>query len=250
MFLWYNNCMKTIIITGASGGIGSEIVSTLAEKNVNLVLTYNKHKKVVDELKKKLSTKCNIVVCKCDLTVENEVEKMVETAQKKFGKIDCLVNCAGVSQFKQIQDVTVEDFNNIINNNLLSIVLATKHIAKNMISNKAGKIVNISSMWGVVGASMESVYSASKGAINTLTLSLAKELGPSGITVNAVCPGLIDTKMNNCLSVEDKQAVIDSTPLARIGKPKDVAQLVKFLLSNNADFITGQIITIDGGLTL
>ncbi len=242
--------MKTIIITGASGGIGSEIAYTLAEKNSNLILTYNTNKKSVDELKKKLSTKCNIVVCKCDLTVEEEVKNLVETAIKKFKKIDCLVNCAGISQFKQIQDITTADFNNIINNNLLSVVLSTKYVSKNMISNKCGKIVNISSMWGVVGASMESLYSASKGAINTLTLSLAKELGPSGININAVCPGLIETKMNNCLSAQDKQEIINSTPLNRIGKPKDVANLVKFLLSDKANFITGQIITIDGGLTL
>ena len=137
-----------------------------------------------------------------------------------------------------------------MNNNFLSSLLTTKFVSKNMISNKYGKIINISSMWGVVGASMESLYSASKGAINTLTLSLAKELGPSNITVNAICPGLIDTKMNNCLNEDDKLAIVESTPLGRIGKPEDVANLVKFLTSDKASFITGQIITIDGGLTL
>ena len=145
---------------------------------------------------------------------------------------------------------TTEDFNAIMNNNFLSTLLPIKFVSKNMISNKYGKIINISSIWGVVGSSMESIYSASKGAINTLTLSLAKELGPSNITVNAVCPGLIDTKMNNCLTNEDKVAIIESTPLGRIGKPEDVASLVKFLASDKASFITGQIITIDGGLTL
>ena len=119
-----------------------------------------------------------------------------------------------------------------------------------MVSNQSGKIVNISSIWGKVGASMESLYSASKGAINAFTLSLAKELGPSNITVNAVCPGLIDTSMNAEYSTEDLQNIIDSTPINRIGKPKDVANLVAFLCSDEADFITGQIITVDGGLTL
>ena len=129
-------------------------------------------------------------------------------------------------------------------------MLLTAHISKNMISNQSGKIVNISSMWGTVGSSMESLYSASKGAINTLTLSLAKELGPSNITVNSICPGLIDTKMNDSLSEETIKSIIDNTPLGRIGTPKDVANLVDFLISEKANFITGQIITIDGGFTL
>lgn len=242
--------MKTYVITGASGGIGSAIALNLAQANNNLVLVYNTNKKSAEELKKKLSTKCNVVLCKCNLISEEDVEKLFASIIKKFKQIDGLVNCAGVSQFKQIQDVTVEDFNLIISNNLLSTVLTTKHCAKNMISFKSGKIVNISSMWGVVGASMESLYSASKGAINTLTLSLAKELGPSNINVNAVCPGLIETPMNCNLNKEDKDAIIESTPLNRIGKPEDVANLVKFLLSDKSNFITGQIITIDGGLTL
>jgi len=242
--------MKTYLITGASGGIGSEIARTLAEKNNNLILIYNSSKKEIESLKKELNIKCNVAVFKCNLSCEEEVELMVKNAIKKFGKIDFLVNCAGVSQFKQIQDINIDDFNFILNNNLLSNVLVTKHVSKNMIYNKCGKIVNISSIWGVVGASTESLYSASKGAINTLTLSLAKELGPSGITVNAICPGLIETKMNSNLSKEEINEIINCTPLNKIGKPKDVANLVKFLLSDKANFITGQIITIDGGLTL
>ncbi len=242
--------MKTIIITGASGGIGSSIATTMAEKNNNLILVYNKSKKAIDELKNKLSTKCQVCVCKCDLTQEESVEKFFNQIIKKYKKIDCLINCAGVSLFKQIQDISTFDYDYIMKNNFLSSLLITKHVSKNMIFNKYGKIINISSMWGVVGASMESLYSASKGAINTLTLSLAKELGPSNITVNAVCPGLIDTKMNNSLTEEDKQSIISSTPLNKIGKPEDVANLVKFLASEKANFITGQIITIDGGLTL
>lgn len=242
--------MKTYLITGASGGIGSEIARTFAQKNNNLILVYNNNKKEADKLQKELSTKCNVIVHKCNLANDEEVENMVNSVIKHLGNIDVLVNCAGVSLFKQIQDVDLKDYNFVLNNNLLSNVLVTKHVAKNMISNKSGKIINISSMWGVVGASMESIYSASKGAINSLTLSLAKELGPSGITVNAVCPGLINTKMNCNLTEQDKQEIINSTPLNRIGTPKDVASLVKFLASENANFITGQIITIDGGLTL
>jgi len=242
--------MKTIIITGASGGIGSAIACSLADKNTNLVLTYNHNKKSIDELKNKLSTKCNILVCKCDLTNEEQIEKMVNSAINKFNKIDTLINCAGISQFKQIQDISMQDYNRIMQNNFLSTLLAIKFVSKNMISNQNGKIINISSMWGVVGASMESLYSASKGAINTLTLSLAKELGPSNINVNAICPGLIETKMNKSLSKETVDSIVDNTPLNRIGKPEDVANLARFLCDDKSNFITGQIITIDGGFTL
>ena len=128
--------------------------------------------------------------------------------------------------------------------------MLTAKVSKHMISEKFGKIINISSMWGVVGSSMESLYSASKAAINNLTLSLAKELGPSNINVNAICPGLIDTKMNKNLTKETIDEIVNNTPLGRIGKPEDVANLTEFLLSEKANFITGQIITIDGGLTL
>ena len=128
--------------------------------------------------------------------------------------------------------------------------MLTSAVSKHMISEKFGKIVNISSIWGTVGASMESLYSASKGAINALTLSLAKELGPSNITVNAICPGLIDTKMNKSLSQETINNVVEETPLQRIGKPQDVANLVEFLSSDKSNFITGQIITVDGGFSL
>ena len=175
---------------------------------------------------------------------------MVNNIVKIHKKIDYLVNCAGISHFQQIQDTTSLDFDKAMNTNLKSTILLTAQVSKHMISEKFGKIINISSMWGVVGSSMESLYSASKGAINALTLSLAKELGPSNITVNAICPGLIDTKMNKNLSKETISSIINETPLNKIGTPKDVANLVEFLLSDKADFITGQIITIDGGFSL
>ena len=161
-----------------------------------------------------------------------------------------MINCAGKSKFQQIQDTTEKDFYEIIDNNLKSTIMLTSAVSKHMISEQNGKIINISSMWGKVGASMESLYSASKGAINTFTLALAKELGPSNITVNAICPGLIDTKMNNNLSKETIQEIVDNTPVGRIGKPKDVATLTEFLISEKANFITGQIISVDGGFSL
>lgn len=241
--------MKTILITGASGGIGNAIAKKFAKNNNNIILIYNNNKLPLEKLKQKFKN-CNIEIIKCDLTESKQIFSMVNKLIKSYKKIDYLINCAGISKFQQIQDTTDEDFNQVINNNLKSTLFTISAVSKYMISEKYGKIVNISSMWGVVGASMESLYSASKGAINTLTLSLAKELGPSNITVNSVCPGLIDTKMNECLSKETKDEIIENTPIRRIGQPEDIASIVEFLCSNKADFITGQIITVDGGFSL
>lgn len=241
--------MKTILITGASGGIGSHIAKKFAKENNNLILVYNQNRKIINDMKARFKN-CNIEVFQCDLTKADKINTMIEKVIKKHKKIDYLINSAGISKFQQVQDITESDYYEMFDTNFKSIVMLTSAVSKHMISEKFGKIVNISSMWGVVGASMESLYSASKGAINTFTLSLAKELGPSNINVNAVCPGLIDTKMNSNLSKEDIATIVESTPLEKIGKPNDVANLVEFLCSDKANFITGQIITVDGGLTL
>ncbi len=241
--------MKTILITGSSGGIGSEIAKNLA-KNNKLILVYNKSEQEIKNLEKELSTKTEVYVYKCDLTNSLSIKNMIDDIISQHKKIDVLINCAGVSLFKQIQDTTENDYDFIFNSNLKSTIFTTSQVAKHMISEKNGKIINISSMWGVVGASMESLYSASKGAINSLTLALAKELGPSNIKVNAVCPGLIDTKMNKNLSKETINEIKANTPLQQIGTPKDVANLVEFLVDEKSNFITGQIITIDGGFSL
>ncbi len=239
--------MKTILITGASGGIGLEIAKTFDKKNNNLILVCNKNK---SNIKKDLFKNSNLDIFVCDLTKTNQIQTMIEKVINKYKKIDCLINCAGVSKSQLIQDISEEDYAFIMDANFKSTIMLTSAVSKHMISEKYGKIVNISSMWGVVGASMESLYSASKGAMNSFTLSLAKELGPSNINVNAVCPGLIDTIMNKNLTVEEKKEIIDATPISRIGTPKDVANLVEFLCDDKSSFITGQIITIDGGLTL
>ena len=175
---------------------------------------------------------------------------MISKIIKKHKKIDILINCAGKSKFQLIQDTTEADYYEIFDNNIKSAIMLTSAVAKNMINHQKGNIINISSMWGIVGSSMESLYSASKGAMNTFTLALAKELGPSHINVNAICPGLINTKMNENLSTETIQGIVENTPLGRIGNAKDIANLVEFLISEKASFITGQIITVDGGFTL
>ena len=186
----------------------------------------------------------------CNLSNYNETKKLFDDIIKKYRKIDALISSVGVSKINLIQDVSENEFDYIMNSNFKSNFNITKFVSKNMISNKSGKIVYISSMWGKVGASCESVYSASKGALNSFALSIAKELAPSNINVNVVSPGLIDTKMNNNLSKETIKQVIEETPLNRIGKPIDVANLVEYLISEKASFITGQIISIDGGFSM
>lgn len=241
--------MKNIILTGASGGIGYEIALTLADKENRLILVYNKSKAEIVKLAKKLDGFC-FDIYKCNLADLTEVKRMINDIIKKYKHIDCLINCAGVSLSKLVQDYTEKDYSYIMDNNFKSCFNITKSVVPHMLHAEYGRIVNISSMWGVVGASMESLYSATKGAMNSFTLSLAKELGGSNITVNAVCPGLIDTKMNACYSKQEIEEIINASPIKRIGTPKDVANLVEFLSSDKASFITGQIITVDGGLTL
>ena len=208
--------MKTILITGASGGIGSEIAKRFAKSQNNIILVYNKNKKSIQTIKQGFKN-CNLEVFQCDLTKTDQINTMVTKIIKNYKKIDCLINCAGISKSQLIQDTTEKDYYEVFDTNIKSTIMLTSAVSKHMINEQSGKIVNISSMWGLVGASMESLYSASKGAINTLTRSLAKELGPSNINVNAVCPGLIDTKMNKNLSAEAVINIIDDTPIGRIG---------------------------------
>lgn len=240
--------MKTIIIAGASGEIGSMIARVLDKANNRLILLGYKNEKALSDLQAKI--KCESHTFLCDLSNFSSVKKLFDEINSKFNKIDVLISAVGVSKINLIQDVSEKEFDHIMNSNFKSNFNITKCTIKNMITNKYGKIVYISSMWGKVGASCESVYSASKGALNTFALSLAKELGPSNINVNVVSPGLINTKMNNNLSLDAVKEVVSSTPLNRIGKPVDCANLVEFLISEKASFITGQIITIDGGFSL
>lgn len=240
--------MKTIIIAGASGAIGSSIAKKLDKSSNRLILLGYKNEKALTELSKNL--KCENRVFLCDLSNYNATKNLFDDIIKKYKIIDALISSVGVSKINLIQDVSENEFDYIMNSNFKSNFNITKFVSKNMISNKSGKIVYISSMWGKVGASCESVYSASKGALNSFALSIAKELAPSNINVNVVSPGLIDTKMNDNLSKETLKQVIEETPLNRIGKPIDVANLVEYLISEKASFITGQIITIDGGFSM
>ena len=243
--------MKTVLITGASRGIGREIAIKFASEGYNIVLNYNSSEKKALEIAKqieKLGVKCLTV--KADVSIESEVIAMVDTALKEFGRIDVLVNNAGVALSKLFQLTTTDEVARVFGVNTFGVINCSKAVVPSMVSEKAGKIINISSIWGKVGASMETIYSASKGAVIAFTMALAKELAPSGISVNCVCPGVIDTDMLLEYTEDDKKDLKEQTPLNRLGTPQDVANAVYFLASDNATFITGQVITVDGGFAL
>jgi len=231
--------MKTALITGGSRGIGKEICKAFAKNGYRVVSTYNKT--VPENIE-------NVTYLKCDIA--KEADTLFAKAEEILGKIDVVVNNASISRAGVIQDFSVEEYNLIFDTNLKSVFVLCSNAAEHMVKNKSGNIINISSMWGLTGASCESLYSATKGAVINLTKSLAKELGPSNIRVNAVAPGVIKTDMLASYTDEELEELRLSAPLERLGTPEDVAKLVLFLASSDASFITGQTITIDGGFTL
>ena len=240
---------KTVLITGAAKGIGASIAEIFIKNGFNVVINYKTSRSAVEELEKKLSEFGECMTIKADCSDENEVDAMFESAIKRFGQIDVLVNNAGTCLNRLFTETDFSDWQTVINNNLTSAFLCSKAAAKDMIKrHEGGSIVNISSVWGICGASCEVAYSASKSGMIGLTKALAKELGLSGISVNCVAPGVIDTDMNKNLSADDLEALRESTPLNRIGTPEDVAKAVYFLAT--ADFITGQTLACDGGFAL
>lgn len=236
--------MKTVLITGASRGIGKCIAINLSKKGYMVIANFNKSEEQAIELQKEY----NIDIFKADITKREEVKKMVKYCIEKYGKIDVLINNAGISQIKLFTEITDEDWENIINTNLKSVFLVSQEVTKNMIQNKSGCIINISSMWGSVGASCETHYSASKAGVNGLTKAMAKELGLSNIRVNAIAPGVIDTDMNKNLSDETINMLKEEIPLNRIGKPEDISKCVEWLIEDN--YTTGQIIAVNGGFVV
>lgn len=231
-----------ILITGASRGIGREIAKSLAEKGNRIIANYNKSE---EQAKKLQQENPNIEIYKADVSKRAEVKKMVEETTNKYGKIDVLINNAGISENKMFTDVTDEDWQKIINTNLYSVFCVTQEVLPNMIHNKKGCIINISSVWGMVGASCESIYSVAKAGIDGMTKSLAKELGPSNIRVNSIAPGIIDTEMNKNLSNQEIDQIKEEIPLERIGKTVDIAKCIEWLIED--EYTTGQVISINGG---
>lgn len=239
--------MKTVVVTGASKGIGRAVAKEFANNGYNVVICYNKSVSDAQQLLNEISQTTRAIAVKVDVSNEDDVKNMVEITKKTFGKIDVLVNCAGVSDTRLLIDSTKDDYDFVFDTNMRGTYNTCKLVGREMLSNQSGKIINISSIWGLRGGSCESVYSASKGAIIAFTKALAKELGPNGINVNAVAPGFIQTDMTKYVTEEIRQEIMDNSALGRLGTPEDVAGVVSFLASEKSNFITGQVISVDGG---
>lgn len=238
--------MKTIIVTGGSRGIGKCMVENFAKDGYNVILNYNKSEKQAKQIKQNLAEEgLEIEIFKADISKRDEVKKLIEFTLNKYQNIDVLINNAGIARLHLFTDVTEEEWDEIMNTNLKSAFFTTQEVLLNMIHNKKGCIINISSIWGLVGASCEAVYSASKAGLDGLTKALAKELGPSGIRVNGIAPGIIDTEMNSNLDEKIKEELKTEIPLGRIGKPLDIYRCAKWLVED--EYTTGQIISPNGG---
>lgn len=240
------NMERVAIVTGGARGIGKAIVETLAKKGIRVIANYNKSEEKAKILKEELEKEnIKIDIFQADVSKKVECKKLIQYAINQYGKIDILVNNAGISKIQLIDEVTEEDWNEMIYTNLYSAFCMCQEAIPYMINRKSGTIINISSVWGIVGASQEVVYSITKAGMDGLTKALAKEVGPSNIRVNSIAPGYIETDMNKEFSEEVLEQIKEETPLERIGKPEDIAKCVEWLIEDN--FTTGQIISINGG---
>ena len=234
------------IVTGASKGIGREIAKELAQEGIQVIANYNKSEKEAKNLQEELARKnIKLDIFKADVSKREETKKLISYALEKYGKIDILINNAGISEYKLFTDETDEDWNRVINTNLYSAFIMSQEASYNMIHNKKGCIINISSIWGIVGGALEVLYSISKAGIDGMTKALAKELGPSNIRVNSIAPGMINTKMNSKFTKQEIEEIKEEIPLEKIGEPSDIAKCVKWLVKDT--YTTGQVISINGG---
>lgn len=240
---------KTAIVTGASGGIGTAIAIKLNSLGYNLILNYNSNMTSLKDVVALFRNKePKTILVKADISDYNQAGELISAALNEFDSIDLLVNNAGITKDRLLSMMSEDDFTSVIRINLTGTFNCTRHVCKKMIKQKSGRIINISSVVGLMGNIGQVNYSASKAGVIGLTKSTAKELARKNITCNAIAPGFIDTHMTDAMSEEAKNEVIKNIPLKRLGSPEDVAELVAFLASDQASYITGQIISVDGGL--
>jgi len=243
--------MKTALITGASKGIGAATAIMFAQNGYNVIINYSSSAESAKLLENSLKQNgFSALSYMADVSKSNDVARMVQDVIAKFGHIDVLINNAGIAQQKLFTDITDSDWERMVGVNLTGTFNCCRAVIPHMVSRKNGCIINTSSIWGITGASCEAHYSAVKAGIIGLTKALAKELGPSGIRVNCVAPGVISTRMNSNLSVEDLANLADETPLGRLGSTNEVASTSLFLASEGAEFITGQVISPNGGIVI
>lgn len=246
-----NVSSKTAIVTGAAKGIGKAIALKLAEEGFNIVLNYRSSEDKAIETEKEIREKnVEVIRVQGDITNVDEVTNLVNKAKETFGKIDVMVNNAGITKDNLILRMKEEEFDSVINTNLKGVFNCLKAITPVMVKQKCGKIINISSVVGVSGNAGQVNYAASKAGVIGMTKSLAKEIGSRGITVNAVAPGFIQTDMTSVLNDKLKETVKNEIPLKKLGTPEDVANVVSFLASEKADYVTGQVIHVDGGMVI
>ncbi len=241
----------TVLVTGASRGIGRDIAALFAYKGYKVAINYNTNTTAAEKLQRELeAARCSSILVQADVSKADQVEAMLRYVNKVYGDIDLLINNAGIAKQQLFTDITPDEWDRMFEVNVKGMFLCTQGVLPSMIRKQRGKIINISSIWGITGASCEVLYSTTKAAIIGMTKALAKELGPSKIQVNCIAPGVIDTEMNSDLSAEDVQALKDETPLGVIGKGMDIAETAYFLASGKADFITGQVISPNGGFLI
>lgn len=241
---------KTVLITGASGGIGAACALLFAEQGYRVIVHYHKNEAGAKEVCEKIEKRGGVCMCVCaDVGDASQVEAMLLEAER-FGGVDVLVNNAGIAQTAMLCDITPEMWREVFSVNVDGVYNCCRASLSHMLKNKSGRIINISSMWGITGASCETAYSAAKAAVIGFTKALAKELGPSNITVNCVAPGLVDTKMNAHLSEEDLAAFCEEIPLGCAGTPAQIASTVCYLATEEAGYITGQVISPNGGCVI